>query len=78
MSGVLKFPSINVWVSMYDLSFSNISFTNVDNLIWGHRCSELTYHFDPFFFFDEYEVSFPVSFAFPCAFWFIFVDSLFN
>ena len=50
MSGVLKFPSINVWVSMYDLCFSNISFTNVDNLIWGHRCSELTYHFDPFFF----------------------------
>ena len=47
-------------------------------LFGGHRCSELRYHFDPFFFFDEYEVSFPVSFAFPCAFWFIFVDSLFN
>ena len=33
--GVLKSPTINVWGSMCDLSFSNVSFTNVGALVFG-------------------------------------------
>ena len=34
-SGVLKSPTINVWSLMCDLSFSNVSFTYVDALVFG-------------------------------------------
>jgi hypothetical protein len=34
-SGVLKPPSTNLWSSMCDLSFSNVSFTNVGVLTFG-------------------------------------------
>ena len=33
--GVLKCPNINLWVSVYDLIFSNVSFTNVGILAFG-------------------------------------------
>lgn len=29
-SGVLKFPINNVWASMCDFNFNNVSFTNMD------------------------------------------------
>ncbi|KAL6043489.1 hypothetical protein STEG23_013961 [Scotinomys teguina] len=35
-SGVLKSPTTSVWVLMYDLSFSNVSFTYVGALIFGN------------------------------------------
>jgi hypothetical protein len=38
--GVLKTSSINVWGLMCNLSCNNVSFTNVDTLMFGHRCSE--------------------------------------
>jgi hypothetical protein len=34
-SGVLKFPTISVWGLMCDVSFSNVSFTNVGALAFG-------------------------------------------
>jgi hypothetical protein len=34
-NGVLKSPNVNVWGFMYDLSFSNVSFTNVVALAFG-------------------------------------------
>ena len=34
-SGILKSPIINVWDLMCDLSFSNVSFTNVSALMFG-------------------------------------------
>jgi hypothetical protein len=34
-SAVLKCPIINVWGSVYDLSFSNVSFINEDALAFG-------------------------------------------
>jgi hypothetical protein len=34
-SGVLKSPTINVWGSMCDLIFNNVSFTNVGALAFG-------------------------------------------
>jgi hypothetical protein len=46
---------------MCDLSFSNDCFMNGVALCLGHRLSELTYYLHGFFF-DEYEVSFPISF----------------
>ena len=35
MSGVLKSPTINMLGLMCDLSFSNVSFTNVGALVFG-------------------------------------------
>lgn len=40
---------------MNNISFSNVSFTNLGNLALGHKCSELRYHLGGFFL-DEYEV----------------------
>ena len=34
-TGLLKFPTIIVWGSMCDLSFSNVSFINVGILTFG-------------------------------------------
>jgi hypothetical protein len=34
-SGVLKTFTINLWGSMYNFSFSNVSFINVDALVFG-------------------------------------------
>ena len=34
-SGVLKSPTINVWDLIYDLSLSNVSFTNVGAFVFG-------------------------------------------
>ena len=34
-SGGQQFPTINVWGSMYNLNFSNVSFTNVGALVFG-------------------------------------------
>ena len=34
-SGVLKSPTISVWGLMCNLSFSNVSFTYVDALVFG-------------------------------------------
>jgi hypothetical protein len=34
-SGVGKSPMINVWGSMFNLSFSNVYFTNVGALVFG-------------------------------------------
>ena len=34
-TGVLKYPTINVWYLVCDLSFSNISFISVDALSFG-------------------------------------------
>jgi hypothetical protein len=51
-----------VWGLLCNLSSSNVSFKNVGALVSGHSYLELIYHLGRFFFFDEYEVSFPVSF----------------
>jgi len=34
-NGVLKSPTTILWVFMYDLSFNNVSFTNVGALLNG-------------------------------------------
>ena len=34
-SEVLKSPTVNLWSSIYDLSFSNVSFISVDSLVFG-------------------------------------------
>ena len=47
-SGVLKSPTIRVCGFVCDLSFSNVSFTNVDAFVFGHKCSELRLHPDGF------------------------------
>jgi hypothetical protein len=41
---VLKSPTINVWYLMYNLTFRNVSFTNVDALVLEHKCSQLRYY----------------------------------
>jgi hypothetical protein len=34
-SGGQQFPTINMWGSMYNLNFSNVSVTNVGVLVFG-------------------------------------------
>ena len=53
-NGVLKSPTIIVWGAICALTFSKVSFMNVDSLHLEHRCSELRVHLS----FDQYEVSF--------------------
>ena len=61
-SWVLKSPTFEVWGSLSNLSFRNVSFTNQVSLCLRHKCSELRYHLGRLFSFDEYVLHSPVSF----------------
>ena len=69
-SGVLMSPTISVWVLMCYVSFGNISFTYVDALVLGHKCSELRLHLNGFFLWWIWSVLIRV-------FWFILFGSIF-
>ena len=50
-NGEFKSPVINVWSSIYDLSFSKVSLTNVGALVLGTQIYifRMNYHFGIFF-----------------------------
>ena len=48
-SGMLKSPTIFVCGAMCALSFSKVSFINLDTLAFGARCSELRVHLGRFY-----------------------------
>lgn len=48
-SEVFKSSTISVWGSVYDLSFSNVSFNMWVHFLWD-RCSELRHYLGGFFF----------------------------
>ena len=56
-SRVLKSLTINVWGSVYDLSFSNVSFMNVDALAFRAKLFIIDTSFGWIFFFDDSEVT---------------------
>ena len=58
----IESPTINVWGLVFDLSFSNVSFTNRGALVFGGIYVKNWTIILVYFFFDEYEVSFPYIF----------------
>lgn len=59
---MLKPPTIHVWSSVCDLCFSNVSLMNVSALAFGAEIFRTETSSWWNFSFEEYEVSFPMSF----------------